>query len=197
MAEEDDIFPTGLGVEEARAFIVTIARVRALSAETIPLSAAAGRILANDAIAPHDVPGFANSAMDGFALCAADLPASGEKRLRLIGEIFAGGRAAPHVEADTCVRITTGAPLPPGADTVVMKENTRIEAARIEADHVVVLPGTMPSANVRPAGEDYRAGDTALEHGCRLGPAQLGVLASFGMTGVSVARRPRAVLLTT
>lgn len=197
MAEEDDIFPTGLGVEEARAFIVTIARARALSAETIPLSAAAGRILANDAIAPHDVPGFANSAMDGFALRAADLPASGEKRLRLIGEIFAGGRAAPYVEADTCVRITTGAPLPPGADTVVMKENTRMEAARIEADHVVVLPGTMPSANVRPAGEDYRAGDTALERGCRLGPAQLGVLASFGMTDVSVARRPRAVLLTT
>jgi molybdopterin molybdotransferase len=192
MAEEDEIFPMGLGVEEARAFIVAIAQARGLRTEIIPLSAAAGRILAIDAIAPHDVPGFANSAMDGFALRATDLPATGEKRFRLIGEVFAGGRTAPGVEAGTCVRITTGAPLPPGADTVVMKENTRIEA-----DCVVVLPGTVPAANVRPAGEDYRADDIALKCGSRLGPSRLGVLASFGNTEVSVVRRARAVLLTT
>jgi molybdopterin molybdotransferase len=192
MAEVTDIFPTGLSVEQARALIVAIAQARSLPAEIIPLSTAYGRILANDAIAPHDVPGFANSAMDGFALRAADLPASGEKRLRLSGEIFAGGSVVPGVERDSCVRITTGAPLPPGADTVVMKEN-----AHVDGNHVVVGAGTRPGANVRPAGEDYRAGDTALERGCRLGPAQLGVLASFGMNQVPVAKRPKAVLLTT
>jgi molybdopterin molybdotransferase len=192
MAEEDDIFPTGLGVEEARAFVVAISRARKLPAESVPLSVATGRILASDVAATRDVPGFANSAMDGFALRADDLPHTGEKRLRLAGEIFAGGSAAPNVEAGTCLRITTGAPLPESADTVVVKENTRIEN-----DHVIIAAGTMPGANVRPAGEDYRSGDTALGRGCRLGPAQLGVLASFGMTDVPVLRRPRTVLLTT
>ena len=192
MAEEDDIFPTGLGVEQARALVAAIAQTHALPEERVRLDAAGGRIMATDVIAPHDVPGFANSAMDGFALRAGDLPNMGEKRFRLIGEVFAGGRAAPKVGAGTCVRITTGAPLPEDADTVVMKENTRIES-----DYVIVAAGTMPGANVRPAGEDYRNGEVALERGCRLGPAQLGVLASFGMTDVSVLRRPRTVLLTT
>jgi molybdopterin molybdotransferase len=192
MAEEDDIFPTGLGVEKARALVVAISQAHKLPAETVPLLVATGRILASDAVAPRDVPGFANSAMDGFALRAGDLPHTGEKRLRLIGEVFAGGRAAPKIETDACVRITTGAPLPEDADTVVMKEN-----ARLDGDHVVVMAGTVPAANVRPAGEDYRAGDIALKRGCRLGPAQLGVLASLGMTDISVLRRPRAVLLTT
>ncbi|MHB8447783.1 MAG: molybdopterin molybdotransferase MoeA [Rudaea sp.] len=192
MAEEDDVFPTGLGVEEARARIVAIARACKLSAETVALAAAAGHVLANDVSAAHDVPRFANSAMDGFALRAADLPQTGEKSFALIGEIFAGGRAVAKVEKDTCVRITTGAPLPEGADTVVMKENTRIEDGR-----VIVIGGARHGANVRPPGEDYRAGETALQRGRRLGPAQLGVLAGFGMPDVTVVRRPRAVLLTT
>lgn len=192
MAEEDDLFPTGLSVEEARAHIAAIARARKLPTETVPLQTAAGRVLASDVIAAQDVPGFANSAMDGFALRAADLPQTGEKSFALIGEVFAGGRAVAKVEQDTCVRITTGAPIPLGADTVVMKENTRIDSHR-----VVVRSGAPPGANVRPAGEDYRAGDTALRRGCRLAPAQLGVLACFGMRDVCVVRRPRAVLLTT
>ncbi|MDE2257458.1 MAG: molybdopterin molybdotransferase MoeA [Xanthomonadaceae bacterium] len=192
MAEQDAIFPTGLGVEEARAHIAAIAGARKLSTETVALSAASGRILATDVVAAFDVPGFANSAMDGFALRAADLPPVGEKCLALIGEVFAGGHAVAKVEKDTCVRITTGAALPEGADTVVMKENTRIEN-----DRVIVVGGARLGANVRPAGEDYRAGETALTRGRRLGPAQLGVLASLGMTDVSVVRNPRAVLLTT
>ncbi len=192
MAEEDDIFPTGLGVEEARAHIVAIAGARKLSTETVALAAAAGRVLANDVVAAFDVPGFANSAMDGFALRAADLPQVGEKPLVLIGEVFAGGHAVAKVEKDTCVRITTGAPIPLGADSVVMKENTRIEDGR-----VIVIGGARHGANIRVAGEDYRAGETALTRGRRLGPAQLGVLACFGMADVSVVRSPRAVLLTT
>ena len=192
MAEEDDIVPTGLGVAEAQARIVAIAQARALPAEIVAIDAAVGRILANDVIAPNDAPRFANSAMDGFALRGADLPQAGEKSFALIGEIFAGGREPPPVAKDTCVRITTGAPMPRGADTVVMKENTRIDM-----DRILVAAGTLPGANVRPAGEDFRAGAIALKRGSRLGPAQLGVLASLGMPDVAVSRRPRAVLLTT
>ena len=158
----------------------------------MPLADAFGRIVACDVHAPADVPGFVNSAMDGFAVRAADLPAIGAQSLRLIGEIFAGGNEPPTVSAGTCVRITTGAPLPPGADTVVMKENTRIHGETVEFD-----AGTAAGANVRAAGEDYRAGDLALRHGTRLTPAGVSVLASFGMTHADVVAKPRAVLLTT
>lgn len=192
MSEEDAIFPVGLGIENARSLIAEVAGRRALPAEIVALESALGRILASDVIAPCDVPGFANSAMDGFALRGVDLPASGEKALRLLGEIFAGGRDAPEIVAGGCVRITTGAPLPRGADTVVMKEDTRVEGA-----DVYVAAGTPPNANVRPAGEDFRAGDLALRRGQRLTPARLGALASFGLREVSVARRAHAILLTT
>lgn len=190
MAEAD--FPTGLSVAEAKARIVEIAAKYRLPAETVALEAARDRVLAMDIAAPFDVPGFVNSAMDGFAVRGADLPASGEKSLRMIGEVFAGGRDAPQVTTDTCVRVTTGAPLPRGADTVVMKENTRVDGRRI-----VLAAGTALGANVRPAGEDYQAGDAALARGMRLRPARLGAVASFGLASVEVARSPRAVLLTT
>jgi molybdopterin molybdotransferase len=185
-------FPTGLGVDEARARIVEIAAKRALPEEKIQLETAVGRVLQVDIHAPQDVPGFVNSAMDGFAVRAVDLPGSGEKIFRLLGQILAGGDRAPDVEAGTCVRITTGAPLPQGADTVVMKENTRADA-----ELIAIAAGTSPGANVRAAGEDYRSGDLALRRGTRLTPASLGVLASFGFSDVSVARRPRAILFTT
>jgi len=192
MKEEDAIFPVGLSVDDARSRIVEIAAQNALPSESIALETALGRILANDVIAPHDVPGFINSAMDGFALRNADLPAAGERSFCLLGEIFAGGHDAPEIVAGGCVRITTGAPLPRGADTVVMKENTRVEGA-----NVYVATGTAPNANVRPAGEDFQAGDLALRRGQRLTPARLGALASFGQREVGVVCRPRAILLTT
>ncbi|MBS0555872.1 MAG: molybdopterin molybdotransferase MoeA [Proteobacteria bacterium] len=192
MSEEDDIFPTGLSVEQARARIVAAVQARNMPAEPVEVSMAVGRILAQDAHATRDIPGFANSAMDGFALRGMDLPTTGEKSFRLVGEVFAGGSIAMPVVADACVRITTGAPLPPGADTVVVKENTRIEGGRI-----AIAAGTKPGENVRPAGEDFRCGELALARGARLTPARLGVLASLGVARVAVARRPRVVLLTT
>jgi molybdopterin molybdotransferase len=185
-------FATNLNVDDARARIVEIAAKRALPDEKILLDTAVGRVLCTDTRAPHDVPAFVNSAMDGFAVRAADLPASGEKSFRLLGQVLAGGHAAPDVAADTCVRIMTGAPMPRGADTVVMKENTRAQA-----EIVAIAAGTSAGANVRSAGEDYRAGDLALKRGVRLTPASVGVLASFGFAEVIVARRPRAVLFTT
>ena len=185
-------FPSQLGIVEARERIVEIAAKCTLAAERVGLDSALGRILAVDVQAPADVPGFANSAMDGYALRGVDLPSSTEKPFALGGAILAGGALAPAVDIDTCVRITTGAVLPRGADTVVMKENTRIDGERI-----MVAPGTAPGANVRAAGEDFRRGELALRRGTRLAPAAVAVLAAFGMTHADVAARPRAVLLTT
>jgi molybdopterin molybdotransferase len=185
-------FPTGLSVDQARERIVEICTARALPRERVALACAGNRILAGDAIAPFDIPGFTNSAMDGFAVRGRDLPAAGEKAFRRIGEILAGGPEAPAVVVDGCVQIMTGAPLPPGADTVVMKENTRVEN-----DRVMISAETGAGANVRPAGEDYRAGELGVPRGSALTPAQLGVLASFGLAEVEVAQRPRVVLLTT
>jgi molybdopterin molybdotransferase len=130
--------------------------------------------------------------MDGFAVRAADLAADRETVLKLSGEIFAGGAHVPEVAPGCCVRITTGAPLPPGADTVVMKENTRTEN-----DRIAIASGTALGANVRAAGEDYRAGELALRAGQRLAPAHVAILAAFGLTEAPLRRRPTAVLLTT
>jgi molybdopterin molybdotransferase len=185
-------FPIGISVDEARRRIIEVCTSCALGVEEVALESALRRVLAVDVSAPFDVPGFVNSAMDGFAVRAIDLPADDEKDFQLGGEIFAGGTSTPQVGAGICVRITTGAPLPPGADTVVMKENTRSDGNR-----VTIQAGTHAGANVRPAGEDYRRGDVALRRGTVLMPAQLGVLASFGSASASVSRRPRAVLLTT
>jgi molybdopterin molybdotransferase len=181
-----------LGVDEARERIRTIAAARQMPTEQIPLENGFGRILAVDIAAPFDVPGYVNSAMDGFAVRGDDLHADGETTLRLAGEIFAGGTDIPKVEKGTCVRITTGAPMPDGADTVVIKENTRIAG-----NQIVIASGTKPGANVRPAGEDYAKGDAALTGGDALTPARVAVLASFGLTHAAVAAKPRTVLFTT
>ena len=181
-----------LALDEARARIVVLAATRSVPSEAVTTEHALGRVLAEDVVAPFDVPGFANSAMDGYALRHADLSPGEVTRLRLIGIALAGGAPAQAVTRGTCVRITTGAQLPGGADTVSIKEETTADG-----DTIHISPGTRAGANVRPAGEDYRAGDRALTRGSHLTPARIGALASFGMREVMVARRPRAVLLTT
>ncbi|MEP6483269.1 MAG: gephyrin-like molybdotransferase Glp [Rudaea sp.] len=185
-------FETMLSVDDAVARVVAIASNLRTSPERVVLEHSYGRTSADDVSAPFDVPGYVNSAMDGFAVRADDLDATAETVLRLSGEIFAGGSDIPDVKAGHCVRITTGAPLPPGADSVVIKENTRIDGER-----VFMEPGTTRGANVREAGEDYRAGDLALRQGDVLTPSRVAVLASFGQTHAMVAVQPRAVLLTT
>jgi molybdopterin molybdotransferase len=185
-------FATMLDVDDARTRIVEICTGRRLPVETLALENAVGRVLADSTSAPFAVPGFANSAMDGFAVRGDDLPGNGKKMFRLVGEVLAGGAVAPEVAIDDCVRITTGAPIPRGADTVVMKEN-----AHVDGNTVTIAAGTAKGANVRPAGEDFRTGEIGVVAGSRLTPARLGVLASFGAADVRVARRPRAVLLTT
>lgn len=182
--------PDLLGVAQARARV--IARGRTLAVERVPLAAALGRSLAVDVTAPFDVPGYANSAMDGFALRGAELPQDGERRFVLAGTRLAGDSRRAAIGPGECLRMTTGAPLPDGADTVVIKENVRLDA-----DTVVVAAGEKAGANTRAAGEDYARGELALRAGQCLTPARLGTLASFGHTEVEVHRQPRAVLLTT
>ena len=185
-------FPTRIGVDDARRRIVALCRQRRVAVDRVRLDRALDHVLAVDVAAPHAIPPFANSAMDGYALRGVDLPREGDKRFRQLGVMLAGGAAALEIGRDECVRITTGAPLPVGADTVVIKEHVRLEG-----DAVVVAGGEASGANVRPAGEDLVAGELAARAGELLSAARLGLLASCGMAHVPVARRPRVALLVT
>jgi len=185
-------YPTRIGLEEALQIVAARCVPHRLPAETIALPNAHGRILAEDVHAAHDLPPFANSAMDGFALRGADLPNEGECTLRIIGEVFAGSKNAPVVGEGECVRIMTGASIPLGVDTVVIKENTRVED-----DRVLVRAGEKPGANVRAAGEDYARGALVLPTGARLRAPQLAVLAALGCARVSARRKPRVAVIVT
>src|SRR5262249_33439808 len=151
----------------------------------VNLSAAAGRVLADDLIAPVDLPPFDNSAVDGFAVRHADLVA-GETRLTVIDRVTAGHAAAQPVGPGEAVRLFTGAPMPSGADTVFMQEDVRIED-----DAVVVPPGLKLGANRRLAGEDVHAGSVALPAGRRLAPQHVALAAALGRVDLDVRRRIR------
>lgn len=185
-------YPTQLGVDEARRHIVDCCTQRRLPAEMVPLQEARGRILCNNLIAPFNLPPFANSAMDGFALRAIDLPDFGERHLRIVGTRLAGDAHALSVAASECVRITTGAPMPLGADTVVIKERVTEEA-----DSIVIRAGEKAGAHVRPVGEDIPAGELVLRQGQRITATRIGVLASIGLAEVEVFARPRVAVFTT
>ena len=185
-------YPTRIGLEQALQIVASRAAQHRLPVETVQLVDAQSRVLAEDIRAPHPLPPFANSAMDGFALRATDLPAQGERSFTLIGDVFAGAASAPEVREGQCVRITTGAPMPPGTDTVVIKENVTVEG-----DQVVVKAGGKAGANVRAAGEDYAEGDPAFARGTPLGATQLAVLAALGVDRVSVRRPPRIAVIAT
>jgi len=183
-------FPTGLSFDDALARVQAVAAERRLAPERVGLARAHGRVLARDVIAPIDLPPFANSAMDGFALRHADLAAG--MPLRLAGEQFAGRALGLGVNAGECTRITTGAPMPEGADTVVIRED-----ATVQGDYVRFPVQVRSGANVRHAGEDVVAGDRVLEAGMRLTPARVGVAAALGVAQVEVARRPTVAVFTT
>jgi molybdopterin molybdotransferase len=185
-------FPTRIAFDEAIAIVRAVAAQRCLSAEPLALSRAHGRVLARDLQAVLDQPGFDNSAMDGFALRHADLAGEAATTLRLLGEQFAGRALDVEVEPGTCLRITTGAPMPRGADTVVIKENTRVEG-----DHVHVLPPAKPGQHVRRAGEDVRIGDALLAAGQVLTPSRIALASGQGMDRLEVARRPTVAVFTT
>jgi molybdopterin molybdotransferase len=187
--------PGGLTeIEEARRIV--LAEVEGPpDLEGVALADALGRTLAADATSAEDVPGFDNSAMDGYAVRAAEVAtASAESavELPLVGESRAGAPAARELGAGEAIRISTGAMVPAGADAVVRQEDTEDAG---EAVRIAVAPS--PGANIRRAGEDIRSGDTVIRAGTTLGPAELGVLASIDLPRVSCARRPRVVVLCT
>ncbi len=160
--------------------------------ERVPVRAAPGRVLARDIIAPCNVPAHDSSAMDGYAVRAADLVAGAETVLTVTATVLAGKPFSGCVRAGEAVRIMTGAAMPCGADTVVIQEETRRDGER-----VVIAPGQRPGGNLRRAGEDLAAGAIALAAGVRCGPAELGLIASLGIAEVTVSRRLRVAFFST
>ena len=175
-----------LSIEDALALVLE--RARPLPTERVGLDDAAGRVLAEPALAAVDLPSFDSSAMDGFAVRAADTP--GELP---IGFRIAAGTPAPRgLELGEAMAISTGAVIPEGADAVVPVEYV------VEHDNSVRIERPAEAgAFVRPLGGDARRGDTVVSAGIRLGPAQIGALAAAGVSELTVARRPRAAVLTT
>ena len=174
-----------LGVDEARARM--LADVAPLEAETVALALASGRVLARDVNASRDQPPFRASAMDGWAVRAADGPGA----LRIIGESAAGHGFAGELGAGEAVRIFTGAAIPAGADAVVIQED-----AQKDGDQVVI-PAVSHPRHVRPHGQDFRAGDRLLTAGARLDPWRLCLAAAAGLATLWVSRRPRVAVLST
>jgi molybdopterin molybdotransferase len=160
--------------------------------ETVTLREAAGRVLADDIVATVNVPPFDNSAVDGYAVCAADLSSEREMRLTIVDRVAAGHAATHALKAGEAIRIFTGAPMPAGADTVFMQEDCRVEGGA-----VIVPPGLQRGANRRLAGEDMRAGAVALPAGCRLAVQHVALAAALGLAALGVHRRVRVALFST
>ncbi len=184
-----------ISVEEALERI--LGEIYPLPTTHIPLAETLGLVLATDVIAQEDMPPFANSAMDGFALRSQDSQprAAQPPRLRVTGSVAAGYVADHAVEEGTALRIMTGAPVPPGADAVIQIELTRYDGPA--SAWVDVLQPVTPGNNVRPAGEDMRRGQTVLRKGTEIGPWEIGVLATLGLATVPVIRRPQVAILGT
>jgi molybdopterin molybdotransferase len=175
-----------LTIDEALQAILE--RARPLPLERVPLERAAGRFLGEPAHAAVDLPPFASSAMDGFALRSADVPAT----LPVVAEVTAGRPAARPLERGEAMALATGGEVPEGADAVVPIELV------VSQDNKVEVPTTVaPGANVRERGGDVRAGVVVVAEGERLGPAQIGALAAAGVAEVPCARQPRAVVVST
>ncbi len=175
--------------EATRRIAETVVPVVATTA--VSLRTALGRVLATPVVSPLDVPGFRNSAMDGFAVKGAEL-AEAESRLRVLGTAWAGKPYAGSVESGQAVQIMTGAVMPDGTDTVVMQEQTVFQDGM-----VIIGSGHTTGQNVREAGEDLREGVTVLEKGRRLTPADLGLLASLGIGEADVYRQLKVATFST
>ena len=174
-----------LAVDDARAAM--LAEIITLPAESVPIGHSIGRVLAEDVLAVRDQPPFAASAMDGWAMRAAETPGT----LKIVGESAAGHGFEDHVGAGEAVRIFTGAALPDGCDAIVIQEDAQrigdsVTVPRVEAQHYV-----------RPPGGDFKVGERLLARGERVDPWRLSLAASAGRAQVLVHRRPCVALLST
>lgn len=165
--------------------------VSVLPAEVIPVPEALGRVLAEPVRAPFDVPPTDNSAVDGYAVSTADIPAAGTRELAVVADLPAGAVHEGSLAAGEAVRIMTGAPMPGGADTVYPQEIVERRGSRVS------IPPLEPGANVRRRGEDVTGGATVLPSGAVLRPQDLGLIASLGAWQVAVHTRPRVAVLST
>lgn len=165
--------------------------MRRLGTETIPFDEGVGRVLAEAIVSSEDVPHFANSAMDGFAVRATDV-SEPDAVLEVLADLPAGQVASVSMSDGQAIRIMTGAPMPDGADTVVRVEDTAAEGDKVRI-HTVVEEGTY----VREAGGDVRAGQVVFDPGLRMGPIHVGVLATLGLVEPVVSRRPRVGVMST
>ena len=187
----DFCYPPGMiSVDQARAFILDRARP-VTRAETVDLAHALGRVTAGSHRSPIDVPGFANSAMDGFAVRSADVAGEGKTTLKVTQRISAGA-AGGVIGPGEAARIFTGAPIPDGADAVVMQERCEVDGDS------VTLTGPVPAGdNTRPRGNDILAGREVLRRGTRMRPQELGLAASVGLADLSVFRRLKVAIFST
>ena len=191
-AELQGYDPQALSAERVNEFLSQLIEP-VTETETLGVFDALGRVLAHDVVSPISVPPHDNSAMDGFAFDSAQLQPGQPLTLRVVGTAFAGKAWAGTVAAGECLKIMTGAIMPPGLDTVVPLEFVRLQGDSVEIPADVVGPGD----NRRLLGEDLMAGQPALHQGQTLGPAALGLLASLGLGQVSVFRRIRVAYFST
>jgi molybdopterin molybdotransferase len=180
--------PALKSIEEALEFLLARAKPVA-EVEQLPISEALGRVLAEPVTSPIEVPPWNNSAMDGYALNSTDL--QGDSPRLPVSQRIPAGSMGSHLEPGTAARIFTGAPVPPGADTVVIQE-----ACEQDGDAVIIRQAPSPGANIRAAGEDIKAGAKILVQGIRLGPQHLGLAASVGVAELSVHRRLKVAVFS-
>ncbi len=188
-------FTSTISFEEARrrldAGATPIART-----ERIAIGAAGWRVAAEDIVSPIDVPPFERSAMDGYAVIAADVAAATERapvRLRIVEQLYTGRAPSRSIGPGTCAEIATGAPLPPGADAVVMVEQT----AKIGDAAVDITTAATKGQNIGRRGADIAAGATVLRSGDLLNPGRLGAVAAIGRRDIAVYAKPRVAILST
>ena len=180
-------------IEEALAIILD--NINSLEFETVSILETLDRVLAEDIFSDEDIPPFDNSAMDGYAVIASDAKGASDSEsviLEVIEELPAGYEASAKVTSGKAVKIMTGAPMPKGADAVVMVEYTKMEDSR-----VLIFKELSPGTNVRRAGEDVKKGDKVLKKGTLVRPAEIGMLAALGQAKVTVVRQPRVAILST
>ncbi len=182
-----------ISVDEALKIVLD--SVNSLESETVETKDSYGRVLAEDVYSDCDIPAFDYSAMDGYALRYSDTkgasPAS-PRSLKIIGELKAGGEFSGIIREGEAVKIMTGAPIPDGADAVIMIEDTQREG-----DMVAILKEVEDGENIRMVGEDVRKGSLIIKKGTRIRGAHAGMLAALGRVGVKVAKRPRVAILAT
>jgi molybdopterin molybdotransferase len=188
-----------ISVEQALEKILE--HIEVLDVEESPILGCLGQVLAEDVISEINIPPLDNSAMDGYAVRAADTSGASRKSprvLRVINTVIAGSISRARVEVGTAVKIMTGAPIPKGADAVVKFEDTdQVERGAEDASQISILAEVKPGLEIRKAGEDITKGSLVLRKGTLIRPAEVGALASLGRTSVKVIRRPVVAILAT